>query len=81
MSIEDQPQHIALPKLRGQPAYARPTRPVDVGPRPFDPDELPLAAEMTDDERAVLASLPDRAWKAGGVYLPEEATDPVRRTA
>ena len=46
--------HVALPQLRGQPAYVRPPRPVAVvRPRPLDPDDYPLEAFMTEDERAV----------------------------
>ena len=58
--------HVALPKLYGQPAYARPPRPIEVQPRPFDPDELPLAIEMTEEERGVVESLPARPYAAGG---------------
>ena len=41
-------QHVALPKLYGAPAYARPPRlvPGDVE-KPFDPDDLPIEVEMT----------------------------------
>ena len=35
-------QHVALPKLYGAPAYARPPRPAAVADRPFDPDDLPI---------------------------------------
>ena len=61
-SIEQQ-VHISLPQLRGQPAYARP-RPVavDVAPRPFDPDDLPLDADMTQDERELAMSLPEKSY-------------------
>ncbi len=53
MSSEEQ-HHIALPKLYGAPAYARPPRPVvSSTPRPFDPDDLPLEAFMTPEERAL----------------------------
>ena len=48
MSIDE--QHIALPKLYGAPAYARPPAPVAVTPRPFDPDDLPIVAHQSDDE-------------------------------
>jgi hypothetical protein len=41
----------------GQPAYARPPRPVDVKARPLDPDDLPILAEMTDDERELAARI------------------------
>ena len=81
MSIEDQGRYVALPKLRGQPAYARPPRPMDPGPRPFDPDALPLAAAMTDEERALLGTLPDRAWRVGEANLTEDSIGLVPRTA
>ncbi len=50
MSAEE-PHHVAMPKLYGAPAYARPPRVAEVVPRPYDPDELPLVVEMTDEER------------------------------
>jgi hypothetical protein len=59
-------QHVALPKLYGAPAYARPAAPVDVTPRPFDPDDLPIEAVMTDDERELAATLPAHAFAPGG---------------
>lgn len=47
--------HAALPKLYGAPAYARPpvtpVRPVE---RPFDPDELPLTSELSQEEGALV---------------------------
>lgn len=59
-------QHVALPKLYGQPAYARPPRSVDDQPRPFDPDELPLEVEMSDEERFAAESLNGLPYKNGG---------------
>lgn len=59
-------QHVALPKLYGAPAYARPPSPVATVARPFDPDDLPIDAYMTDDERDFASSLPARAWAPGG---------------
>jgi hypothetical protein len=56
VSIDE--QHIALPKLYGAPAYARPAAPVAVGPRPFDPDELPIEAFRTDEEHELVSGLP-----------------------
>jgi hypothetical protein len=50
--------HIALPKLYGAPAYARPPRIAPKTRLPLDPDDLPIAAVQSDDERALLASLP-----------------------
>jgi hypothetical protein len=51
-------QHVALPKLYGGPAYARPPRPAADAPRPFDPDDLPIEAVRTDEERDLLSTLP-----------------------
>ena len=69
MSIEEQ-QHQALPKLFGAPAYGRPQIPVEVtAPRPFDPDELPIEAAMTDEEREFAATLPAIAYAPGGIDL------------
>ena len=62
--MDEYSQHIALPKLYGAPAYARPPVAVAHTPRPLDPDDLPIVAEMTEDDIAVLARLP---YPAGGV--------------
>lgn len=59
-------QHVALPKLYGAPAYARPAPVVAVTPRPFDPDDLPIEAIQTDEEREIAASLPAHAYVPGG---------------
>lgn len=48
MSIDE--HHIALPKLYGSPAYARPPAPVAARPRPFDPDQLPLELYRSEGE-------------------------------
>ena len=63
-------RHMALPKLYGAPAYARPVVPVVAAERPFDPDDLPLEAEQTVEEREY-AELQAQVY-AGGV-----AGDPV----
>lgn len=55
----DEQQHVALPKLYGAPAYARPAVPVAHTPRPVTPDDLPIAAEMTDEEVQLLEMLPE----------------------
>ena len=60
MSIDE--QHIALPKLYGAPAYARPPAPVAITPRPFDPDDLPLTVHQNDDEREITSSLAGMAY-------------------
>jgi hypothetical protein len=62
-------QHVALPKLYGAPAYARPAPVVDVTQRPFDPDDLPIEAVMTDEEREIAASLPAHVYAPGGAHL------------
>ena len=54
---EDQ-VHVALPKLYGAPAYARPkATPVATVDRPFDPDSLPLESQQTDAERELTNEL------------------------
>ena len=63
MSVDE--RSIALPKLYGAPAYARPPAPVSPSPRPFDPDQLPLAVYQTDDERRYADLLPAHAYILG----------------
>jgi hypothetical protein len=64
VSIDE--QHVALPKLYGAPAYARPPAPVAVTPRPFDPDDLPIVAHQSEDELEAAASINARAYAADG---------------
>ena len=64
MAIDE--QHVALPKLYGAPAYARPPRPSAETPKPFDPDDLPIEAVRSDEERELLATLPAEAYAPGG---------------
>jgi hypothetical protein len=66
VSVAEQ-HHLALPKLYGAPAYARPAAPVAHTTRPFDPDDLPLVAEMSDEERAAL--------RGGGTISSDEASE------
>lgn len=68
MSIDE--QHVALPKLYGAPAYARPPAVAATVPRPFDPDDMPIEALMTEEEREYASSLPARAWAPGGGVVP-----------
>ena len=72
-------QHVALPKLYGAPAYARPAIVVETAPRPFDPDDLPIEAVQTDDERRIAASLPAHAYAPGGA--PARAEKNARKGA
>ncbi len=71
MSIDE--QHVALPTLYGAPAYARPPLLVPETERPFDPDELPLVAEQTDEELEFTSSLPAHAWAPGGARVRRDA--------
>lgn len=61
----DETRHVALPKLYGGPAYARPVVSVASSERPFDPDELPLVVAMTEEERAILDEDRRLAGQAG----------------
>jgi hypothetical protein len=56
---KDEQHHVALPKLYGQPAYARPPRVFSSTERPPDVDDLPLAVDQTDEERELAAALED----------------------
>src|SRR4029079_9613709 len=59
-------QHVALPKLYGAPAYARPPRPAVDTPRPFEHDDLPIEAVRTDEERDLLSTGADDAQDGNG---------------
>jgi hypothetical protein len=76
LSVEEQ-QHVALPKLYGAPAYARPLAVVEPSPRPFDRDELPIEAAMTDEERDIAERMPARAYGMGpyGAVMENTASD------
>ena len=69
MSIDE--QHVALPKLYGAPAYARPPSYGSTAERPFDPDDLPIEAYQSEEDRAFAATLPARAWAPGGTTLDQ----------
>lgn len=64
MSIDERP--VALPKLYGAPAYARPPIKVQPTPRPFDPDLLPLQVYQSEDERRYAERLPAHAYGSEG---------------
>jgi hypothetical protein len=56
--------HVALPKLYGAPAYARPPAvPVEEAERPFDPDALPIEAVQTDEEREIARRIAARGYE------------------
>jgi hypothetical protein len=67
-------RQVALPKLYGAPGYYRPPRQVDESPKPFDPDELPIAAARTDDEARFVEDLPSQAFAPGGGVILEPRT-------
>lgn len=79
----DEQAHVALPKLYGAPAYARPkVIPVAEAPKPFDPDELPLTAYQTPEERDWTSELPARAYQpGGGVHLAGDHATMGSRTS
>lgn len=54
--------HMAMPRLIGQPAYARPPRPLATeSPRPLDPDDLPIEAFRSEEDHQLAARLARRA--------------------
>jgi hypothetical protein len=69
VAIDEQLHHVALPALYGAPAYARPAPIAAQAARPFDPDDLPIEAVQTDEEREILAGLPARSYAAGGAVV------------
>jgi hypothetical protein len=77
VSVSTEEQHVALPKLYNAPSYARPRGHAPEAPRPFDPDEMPITAAQTEDERDLFGSLPAHAFAAGGGLLLDDST--VRR--
>jgi hypothetical protein len=60
VSVDERP--VALPKLYGAPAYARPKAPVSPTPRPFDPDQLPLQVYQTEEERRYGELIPAHSY-------------------
>ena len=73
MAVAIDEQHVALPKLYGAPAYARPARPAVSTERPLDPDDLPISAFQTEEERAVAETLNARPYAPGGGAYVESA--------
>lgn len=63
-------RHLALPKLYGQPAYARPVVPVERTERPFDPDDLPLEAHQTEEDRVYVQQVQGQPWAGGASGEP-----------
>ncbi len=65
--------HVALPKLYGAPAYARPPRRFDAADRPPDPDDLPLEAFRPDEG----ALLPELASIGSMATMTDVGTPPI----
>lgn len=75
----DEQQYVALPKLYGAPAYARPPRPVETQERPFDPDDLPLEAFRTGEDSALVTSPVVAAGPVDGHGAVMVAPEPTTR--
>ena len=75
MSFEE--EHIAHPRLYGAPAYARPPLLVATA-KPIDPDDLPITAYQTPDEREIAESLRARPFGLAttGVLPATHASEP-----
>jgi hypothetical protein len=70
--------YYALPKLRGGPAYARPPRVAPESERPFDPDDLPIAAEQTADYGTITGMLfASGSYRSIGSDVPLAAVSPA----
>ncbi len=66
--------HVALPKLYGAPSYARPKPTGEGTDRRFDPDDLPLEAERTEEEAEIVRELAGRPY---GGHEPAPTSSPV----
>jgi len=53
----DPDPYFSFPALYGAPAYSRAPRAVPDSERPFDPDDLPIVAAQTEDEKVVAQTL------------------------
>ena len=77
MAVEE--HYSAFPKLMGAPAYARPPSVVAQAARPFDPDELPIMAEQTAEERALVDAVRGSSGGRGTIlvetWMPPRAAD------
>jgi hypothetical protein len=63
--VSSEEHHVALPKLYGAPAYARPLRLVDEIERPVDPDDLPLETARTPEEQELVARILGSSYAPG----------------
>lgn len=65
----------------GAPAYARPPSAIEPAARPFDPDALPILAEQTPEERALLGQIGDPSWTQPEIVVAPWPPDPADRAA
>jgi hypothetical protein len=71
-------EHIALPGLYGAPAYARPPAPMTPTELPPDPDDLPIAAYQTPEEREIAEQLMASPYLVAERRQPAEPTPQLR---
>jgi hypothetical protein len=80
--VNDDRGHVALPKLYGAPAYARPPLlPVSPVERPFDPDDLPLESERDGEAQLVMSQPPANGHgeaAATSAPIPATGNGPIR---
>jgi hypothetical protein len=69
-------EHVAHPRLYGAPAYARPPLQVASRTLPVHPDDLPITAQQTTQERAIAERLLTTPY---GVVEPPTAARPGPR--
>ena len=62
VSIDE--QHVACPSSTALRRMRRPPVPVETVARPFDPDELPIEADQTEEEREFADALPRPGLRA-----------------
>jgi hypothetical protein len=74
--VEPDDHHIALPKLYGAPAYARPPRTYDIEDRPPDLDDLPLEAYRAEDGGDGIEALGGQAPSVVPTLDPEPRLEP-----
>jgi hypothetical protein len=77
--LSNEEHYVALPKLMGAPAYARPPRLYDPSPRNPDLDDLPIEAFRTDEDLAIVVADPAAAQSPGNGSTGG-AADSGRRT-
>jgi hypothetical protein len=74
LRVSSEEHHVALPKLFGAPAYARPKAPIEPIERPIDPDDLPIERERSADEVDLAARL------TGSSFAPVLTAPPTNGT-